>query len=217
MTDKKESSDSRRKLLKSLAAGSGALIAGKSLPDSWARPVVDSVLLPVHAQTSQTSRGPFGATSNNPVAMIDSDSLFAQTFKVLVGDAQAGPSSFDFTYCITPVSETPANTAVLVTPGDPCPYFAQLFTLDNVEVNSGPQNMAYVDQCMLADGSAADWLDSMGLIKDAMASIPTTIELTEISGMAEGTFSYNVGFAVVDTFSFAGPCTGMDVKCCKPD
>ena len=51
MSDKK-SSDSRRKLLKSIAAGSGAVIAGKNLPDSWKRPVVDSVMLPVHAQTS---------------------------------------------------------------------------------------------------------------------------------------------------------------------
>lgn len=51
MTDKK-SSESRRKLLKSIAAGSGAIVAGKSLSESWSRPVVDSVLLPAHAQTS---------------------------------------------------------------------------------------------------------------------------------------------------------------------
>lgn len=48
----KQSSESRRKLLKSIAAGSGAIIAGKSLPESWAKPVVDSVMLPAHAQTS---------------------------------------------------------------------------------------------------------------------------------------------------------------------
>jgi len=53
MKDKK-SSVSRRKLLKSIAAGSGAVIAGKSLPENWSRPVVDSVLLPAHAQTSPT-------------------------------------------------------------------------------------------------------------------------------------------------------------------
>jgi len=51
MTDKK-SSESRRKLLKSIAAGSGAVVAGKSLPDKWTAPVVDSVMLPAHAQTS---------------------------------------------------------------------------------------------------------------------------------------------------------------------
>ena len=46
------SDKSRRKLLKSIAAGSGAIVAGKSLPESWSRPVVDSVMLPAHAQTS---------------------------------------------------------------------------------------------------------------------------------------------------------------------
>ena len=51
MTDKK-SSESRRNLLKSIAAGSGVIVAGKSLPESWSRPVVDSVMLPAHAQTS---------------------------------------------------------------------------------------------------------------------------------------------------------------------
>ena len=51
MTDKK-SNDSRRKLLKSIAAGSGAVVAGKSLPESWTKPIVDSVMLPAHAETT---------------------------------------------------------------------------------------------------------------------------------------------------------------------
>ena len=51
MKDEK-SNESRRKLLKTIAAGSGAVIAGKSLPENWSRPVVDSVMLPAHAQTS---------------------------------------------------------------------------------------------------------------------------------------------------------------------
>lgn len=51
MTDKK-SIDSKRKLLKSIAAGSGAIMAGKSLPESWSRPVVNAIVLPSHAQTS---------------------------------------------------------------------------------------------------------------------------------------------------------------------
>ena len=46
------SSENLRKLLKSIAAGGGAIVAGKSLPDKWTAPVVDTVLLPAHAQTS---------------------------------------------------------------------------------------------------------------------------------------------------------------------
>ncbi len=54
MTDKK-SNDSRRKLLKSIAAGSGAVVAGKSLPKSWSKPVISTVLLPAHAETSDAT------------------------------------------------------------------------------------------------------------------------------------------------------------------
>lgn len=46
------SDNARRKLLKSIAAGSGAIAAGNSLPESWSHPVVDTVMLPGHAQTS---------------------------------------------------------------------------------------------------------------------------------------------------------------------
>ena len=46
------SKQQRRKLLKSMAAGSGAIVAGKTMPDEWAKPVVDSVVLPAHAQAS---------------------------------------------------------------------------------------------------------------------------------------------------------------------
>lgn len=63
------SDTSRRKLLKSIAAGSGAIVAGKSLPESWSRPVVDSVMLPAHAQTSETgplcSTGPLTITNTS--------------------------------------------------------------------------------------------------------------------------------------------------------
>lgn len=47
------SNKSRRKLLKHIAAGSGAIVAGKNLPESWTRPVVESVILPAHAGTSR--------------------------------------------------------------------------------------------------------------------------------------------------------------------
>jgi hypothetical protein len=58
------SDQSRRKLLKSIAAGSGAVIAGKSLPESWTKPVVDSVMLPAHAETSPAApTGPLAVAS----------------------------------------------------------------------------------------------------------------------------------------------------------
>lgn len=42
----------RRRLLKSIAVGSGAVATTRTLPETWGRPVVESVLLPAHAQTT---------------------------------------------------------------------------------------------------------------------------------------------------------------------
>lgn len=52
------SNENRRKLLKSIAAGSGTLIAGKNLPESWIQPVVETMIIPAHAQTSQSPAVP---------------------------------------------------------------------------------------------------------------------------------------------------------------
>lgn len=69
--DNKESG--RRKLLKSAVAGGGAVTVAKMLPDQWARPVVDTVMLPSHAQTSPPAESPFGPfISNGPIASADS-------------------------------------------------------------------------------------------------------------------------------------------------
>lgn len=87
MTDKK-SSEKRRKLLKSIAAGSGAVIAGKSLPENWARPVVDSVMLPAHAQTSVTRS--FFVNNPNRITQMD-NRLLGVTPEELIAQSEAGP------------------------------------------------------------------------------------------------------------------------------
>lgn len=53
MSDNK-SNEARRTVIKSIAAG-GAIVAGKSLPEEWSKPVVDSVFLPAHAQKIATN------------------------------------------------------------------------------------------------------------------------------------------------------------------
>jgi len=50
ITDANSTADRRRLVQALVLAGSAG--AARSLPDQWARPVVDSVLLPAHAQTS---------------------------------------------------------------------------------------------------------------------------------------------------------------------
>jgi len=54
-----KSSPARRKLLKSLAASGGAVVAAKSIPGQWIEPVVDSVLLPRQARTTPTRSGTY--------------------------------------------------------------------------------------------------------------------------------------------------------------
>jgi hypothetical protein len=85
------SDKSRRKLLKSIAAGSGAIVAGKSLPESWSRPVVDSVLLPAHAQTSATIFSGFGILGGSaPFALTENNTLTASITDSLLPEAMAG-------------------------------------------------------------------------------------------------------------------------------
>jgi hypothetical protein len=84
----KKSSESRRKLLKSIAAGSGAVIAGKSLPENWSRPVIDSVMLPAHARTSIFPSA-FVSAGTLPSASLDNGSLLADFADKLVPEAKA--------------------------------------------------------------------------------------------------------------------------------
>ncbi|MDZ7842753.1 MAG: twin-arginine translocation signal domain-containing protein [Gammaproteobacteria bacterium] len=51
---------SRRSALKRLGAGGVAAGAAAALPGAWTRPVVESVMLPAHAQTSGVPDGEFG-------------------------------------------------------------------------------------------------------------------------------------------------------------
>lgn len=72
MTDKKKDSENelsdatlekRRKALKNILAGSGTVITAAAMQDKWAKPVIESVVLPAHAQTSGLN-GSFTATTN---------------------------------------------------------------------------------------------------------------------------------------------------------
>ncbi len=46
---------SRRKILKTMAVSGGAVVAAKSIPEQWSKPILDSVVLPAHGQMSAPS------------------------------------------------------------------------------------------------------------------------------------------------------------------
>lgn len=58
----------RRRILKRLVAG-GIIATGRMMPDDWHKPVVESVILPAHAQTTQEEPPPLSNVSNVNVTM----------------------------------------------------------------------------------------------------------------------------------------------------
>lgn len=92
----------RRNILRKIVAG-GSLGAGAAMvPSSWTRPVVGSVLLPAHAQSSGLPFVGFGIIAGGIVNQTDSfpkeesDELDFRTFvqkvrNAVIQDAQAGP------------------------------------------------------------------------------------------------------------------------------
>ncbi len=92
---------SRRKLLKSITLGSGTLLAGSSLPEHWTKPVVNTVLLPAHAQTTDDSDSLPGFTPldyfgedlprDRTDAMLERDkqTLFADALDAVIPQAHA--------------------------------------------------------------------------------------------------------------------------------
>ena len=181
MTEKKRVAENRRKLLKTVAAGGGAIIAGKSLPENWTRPAVDSVMLPAHALTSG---GPYSGTL---VATLDSDSMLARAVDGLVSPAYADPPPepiYEVSWCITTVSETAADVQFLVTlsyGSGICS--AELCSASNVPVGVRT-NLPCVDACV-SESDAGEWLDELGLVRAAKASASATSYVT-LSGVRPG-------------------------------
>ncbi|MFT5112664.1 MAG: hypothetical protein ACI8P9_001991 [Parasphingorhabdus sp.] len=59
-------SEDRRSKLKQILAGGGVIAGGTAIPKQWSRAVVESVVLPAHAQTTGISEGNFSGQGNTP-------------------------------------------------------------------------------------------------------------------------------------------------------
>jgi len=141
MADKK-SIENRRKLLKSIAAGSGTVIAGKNLPENWAKPVVDSVLLPVHAQASTPCGGLFYASP-------------------IVSACTAGPSPSTY----FEVDESGSCPILVVSDSTPAssdfiqvnPFNTGNFTTIDTKISSSPANIFEQAEQDCGDASSIDY------------------------------------------------------------
>jgi hypothetical protein len=125
MTDK-NSSARRRKLLKTIAAGSGAVIAGKNLPDNWVRPVVDSVTLPAHAQTSTRT-----FFLINTITHMDNQ-LLDVTPEELIAQSEQGPLNW---LVKTAEAQPPTQVFCIQVTGND--YTAQVQVFSNYYTGSG--------------------------------------------------------------------------------
>ena len=187
------SDKSRRKILKSIAVGSGAVIAGKSLPENWSRPVVDSVMLPAHAITSG---GPFAGPGLTRVPSLESDSIFAQAADTLVPEAQA--ITIVPYVCVEPNAAFDKATVKLYN-GVP----TVLFTFTNVTVGGSSSSYTPSSQCVSTD--AGDLFENLGLIKDAHAAPSITCYLDSVTGTGAGRLVYGGG-PTIDFSVGSGAC-----------
>lgn len=95
----------RRRLLQALGVA-GAVSSSRLLPDQWHRPVVDSIMLPVHARGTEPSRtsirliGPIGPDTS---AILDQQGgFFADADKILdivIPPANATHATINQAYC----------------------------------------------------------------------------------------------------------------------
>lgn len=210
MTDKNKAIENRRKLLKSVAAGGGAIIAGKTLPDTWTKPAVDSIILPAHAQTSN---GPFSGTSVVALLDSDADSLLASAMETVVPQANAVTTVRDLSWCIEPNADaTAANVFFLLTEsmgGYIC--HAYFWEKTNVPANATTDLGFQADACVsLVD--AGEWLNNLGLINDAHASGQASVTLTSLAPGSSFTFTESGGTPEVNTLS-VGPCGDRTANC----
>jgi hypothetical protein len=183
MSDKK-SSESRRKLLKSIMAGSGAIVAGKSLPESWSRPVVDSVMLPAHALTSgitiYSDTGLVGVfvSFNEPLKQ---DGLFADIAESLIPVANAGegPGNDGFYACAMVNGET-ASVAVAGLGGEGAsPNETQMIRRGTLNLN-GSEGTITAES---SDGDISECLGETIPDQDTRPAriVPESVSATEIA------------------------------------
>ena len=96
MKDQK-SIEKRRKILKTLILGSGVAVTSKSLPNAWRKPIVETVLLPAHAGTTDITQcpmceGEYCAQFVDQIPQSLTIVLSGENVSVQ-GDSVAGPSS----------------------------------------------------------------------------------------------------------------------------
>lgn len=232
--DPQQHMTARRRLLSRLAVGGGALIAGKNLPETWRRPVVDSIMLPAHAQTSLLSSSGTGTViSGNVQRESGTGDLLADLVGSLVKDAEAlvqiGVVHGIPQVCVEHVREgdgTPdvGNFSAMVSYlYGQCRLISYFLSARNVPANPAVDTPLMVSpMCDPADNG--DLLERLGLVREALAGdghAGASVNLHTLTGPNGGAFGYlNDGMGNIIQFDLGrANCPGFTAQCdwlCPP-
>jgi hypothetical protein len=174
----KTANPNRRRLLTALAAG--GVVGANTLPERWIKPVVDSVMLPAHAQA--TGIAPSAGAVSSIFASRESgdDSLLVRALEFVIPSAHARPP--DSLYiCVNPnATGTKANVQVWEVYGT---CATQIHAANNVPVTNNWTPMNPPSQCSNGKFSL---LDKLGIIQDAHAINGAEVRLESVSNGAKG-------------------------------
>ena len=140
-SDLDKSKSCRRSLLKKAAGGIAISAAGTTLPKQWTKPVVDSITLPAHAQTSGTTAAPSPAPISCSAAFITSiqNSPFPPpNFLPVSVSGQLLSGASGVTVSIT-ATTTPTSTTLTG------------MAMTNATGAFGPVRLDFVDTCLLGN------------------------------------------------------------------
>ncbi len=154
----------RRKVLKKLLVGGGAAVAAsQTLPTKWTKPVVDSVILPAHAQTTvvpttpaptttvfmQNFRGPVSAAFTAIDPNQTQEGLFA-VLDTIIPQAHAGTVTATGDMCIE-VNGTNFTASLLI---------ETVFYTGSGTVGGGAITLTDVNDCLTSFSSVSIAVDS---------------------------------------------------------
>jgi hypothetical protein len=159
------STPSRRSTIKILAVG-GAVVLERSVPQFWKKPVIDSVMLPAHAQMSPQGESPPETTP------------FSESLTLPLED-DSGNVAINFSFSVTGFTPAGDGTLTVVTIGD----------IDGVDEQyevalAGVGTLGFTDAGAFCDAVGSTTVFNITEADLVAAAAGGTIDLTATSGAA---------------------------------
>jgi len=186
--------EKRRKALKNILAGSGTVVTATAMHEKWAKPVIESIVLPAHAQTSGNLVAGFVLT--NFAAAPDQNQLL----DTLVPSAHAAPPTTPKSICIN-VNGSAASAQVTVS-GDSTVYTAAFTLPTAAPIPLSPTTNGYTITAALDAGgnSVSGIVSAQGAAvytaPKSGASCQLTVPTTPVFGPSDRNIKEN--FSAVD-------------------